>query len=194
MVVFVIFAVYLCLLIFSGLFLVASVIFIFSEFWGKQWAYTVPFVPTSSADVARAVALVPITKADVVYDIGCGDGRILFAAERAGAGTCMGFEIAPWPYVVARVRAFFTGSRVVFVRSDFFHVSFADATLIYSYLLPHVVARAQEKILRECKKGTVVVSRDYPYTQLSEVQRVVAGKHTLFVYRVQPSADSLQVM
>ena len=97
----------------------------------------VPFVVSSEPTVAAMLDLAGVRKGDVVYDLGCGDGRIVIAAALRGARG-VGIDIDPFPLEFARrnVREAGVEDRVRFVRGDFFEASLADATVVMLYLSP----------------------------------------------------------
>jgi cyclopropane fatty-acyl-phospholipid synthase-like methyltransferase len=63
------------------------------------------FIPTPEEEVNSFFDLAPVSSADVVYDLGSGDGRLLFAALEKGAGKAVGIELNPWQLAKAREKA-----------------------------------------------------------------------------------------
>ena len=121
------------------------------------------FLP-SAADVAdRMLELAGVTVDDVVYDLGCGDGRIVIrAAKRFGAqGVCVELD----PGLVARSRAAADTAgvrdRIRFVRGDLFAVPLEGGTVVTLYLSPALNARLRPKLLRELRPGARVVSHNF---------------------------------
>ena len=123
----------------------------------------VPYVPTSPEVVQAMIGLAAVKAGDVVYDLGCGDGRIVIAAVRiAGVrGVCV--DIDPERIADSRRNAAGAGveERIRFVRGDLFEVPIADATVVMMYLLPEVNLRLRPRLRTELRPGTRVVSHAF---------------------------------
>ena len=123
----------------------------------------VPYLPTPHEVVKMMLDMAEVHRGDVVYDLGCGDGRIVIAALQAGAerGVCV--DIDPVRIAEARAKAESAGltKRIRFVEGDLFQVPIADATVVTLYLLPSVNERLKPRLLTELRPGTRVVSHDF---------------------------------
>jgi ribosomal protein L11 methylase PrmA len=96
---------------------------------------------------------------DLVYDLGCGDGRIVIAAAKLGArGVCV--DIDPQRIRESRANAELArvSERIVFLNQDLFETDINDATVITLFLSPGVNLKLRPKLWRELKSGTRVVS------------------------------------
>ncbi|MBI3261483.1 class I SAM-dependent methyltransferase [Candidatus Berkelbacteria bacterium] len=131
-----------------------------------------PFVPSSSDRVSRMVALAKIQPAQLVVDLGSGDGRILIAAARSGA-RAIGIEINPTLVVLARAKAFLHGlsNQVRVVIGDFRAFNIKDADTIFCYHLPGKMAALEAKIKAEAKPGAKIVLNAFPFPKLKPVQQ-----------------------
>jgi ribosomal protein L11 methylase PrmA len=100
--------------------------------------------------------------ADVVYDLGCGDGRIVVEAARRGA-RAVGVDLDPARIREARenVRRAGVEDRVELRQGDLFDVDVSAATVVTLYLWPEVNLRLRPKLLRELRPGTRVVSHEH---------------------------------
>jgi tRNA G37 N-methylase Trm5 len=120
----------------------------------------VPYVPTPPEVVAAMVKLAGVRSGDVVYDLGCGDGRIVIAAVhvRGVRGVCV--DIDPERIHESRQNAQIAGvaDRIRFVQGDLFEVPIEGATVVMIYLLPQVNLRLKPRLLGELRPGTRVVS------------------------------------
>ncbi len=107
--------------------------------------------------------LARVTKDDVVYDLGSGDGRIVINAAKRYGARGVGIEINPDLVKEARLNAERAGvtNRVKFVEQDLFETDLKEASVVTLYLLPEVNLRLRPKLLRELKPGTRVVSHDF---------------------------------
>jgi SAM-dependent methyltransferase len=120
------------------------------------------FVPTPERVVATMLDLARVGKGDVVYDLGCGDGRIVVAAARRGARKAVGVDIDPERIAEARanVRAAGVGDRVEIREGDLFELDLSDATVVTLYLLPDLNLKLRPKLLA-LRPGTRIVSHAF---------------------------------
>lgn len=120
------------------------------------------FVPTPDAVIDEMLTTAKVTKGDLVYDLGCGDGRIVIAAVQRGARG-IGIDLDPKRIEEAEMRAAEAGvaDRVKFMEGDIFKADFKDATVIALYLLTTINEKLRPKILAETKPGTRVVSHAF---------------------------------
>jgi SAM-dependent methyltransferase len=120
----------------------------------------VPYAPSPPHVVDRMLRLGKVGPADRVYDLGCGDGRIVIAAvKQFGArGVCV--DIDPQRIREARANAKAAGveDRITFLNQDLFEADISDASVIMLFLWPEVNIRLRPKLHRDLKPGTRVVS------------------------------------
>lgn len=123
----------------------------------------VPYVPTTEAAVEAMLKLAHAGKSDVVYDLGCGDGRIVIAAALKFGARGVGIDIDPRRISEARANARKAGveDRVRFIEQDLFKADIREATVVTLFLLDHVNLRLRPKLLSELKPGTRVVSNTF---------------------------------
>jgi SAM-dependent methyltransferase len=125
----------------------------------------VMFVASDPLVIDAMIDLAKITRSDVVYDLGCGDGRILIAAARRTGARGVGIDIDPVRIAeaTAAARAAGVGDKVRFVEGDFFDPSIAigDATVVTLFLLPELNRRLRPRLLRDLRPGTRVVSNSF---------------------------------
>jgi SAM-dependent methyltransferase len=123
----------------------------------------VPFVPTPEDVVTGMLKTAGVKKDDVLYDLGCGDGRIVIAAAQKFGTRGVGIDINPVRIKEARENAEKAGvaDRVKFIEQDLFDANIADATVVTLYLLPSVNLKLRPKLLRDLKPGTRVVSHSF---------------------------------
>jgi SAM-dependent methyltransferase len=120
------------------------------------------YVPTPHRIVDKMLQVAKLKSTDVLYDLGCGDGRILIAAAKKGA-RAVGFDIDPERIAEARENVARAGveSLVTLERADVLTVDLTPATVVTMYLSPRVI----EKLVPHLEKlapGTRIVSHDYP--------------------------------
>lgn len=125
-------------------------------------ALDVPYVPTSQIVVDAMLKLANVKQGDVVYDLGCGDGRIVVTAAQKYGATGTGFDIDPVRIAEANENARKAGvtDKVKFVNANLFETDLSKATVITMYLLPTVNMKLRPKIMA-LKPGTRIVSHAF---------------------------------
>jgi ubiquinone/menaquinone biosynthesis C-methylase UbiE len=122
-----------------------------------------PFVPSMVEIAEGMLKLAKVTKDDVVYDLGCGDGRIVIMAAKKFGARGVGVDIDRERIRESNRNARKAGvaGRVRFIRQDLFETNISKATVVTLYLKPEVNLRLRPKLLRELKPGTRVVSNSF---------------------------------
>lgn len=120
----------------------------------------VPYDPTPHNVVAQMLQLGEVRSSDLVYDLGCGDGRIVIAAakDKGARGVCV--DIDPQRIREARANAAAAGvlDRIRFLEHDLFETDIGDATVVVLFLWPEVNLKLRPKLWRELRRGTRVIS------------------------------------
>ena len=143
-----------------------------------------PYVATPNQTVRRMLELAEVSSQDVVYDLGSGDGRVLWlAAQEFGART-VGVEIDPFRYAWTKLLIRFKRlqAQVTVIRADFFNVDLSSATVVTAYLLRDTNRKLMEKLVHELPPGARVVSRKYIFPNWDLVQEDPIEE--LYVYRM----------
>ncbi|HXH84331.1 MAG TPA: class I SAM-dependent methyltransferase [Candidatus Tectomicrobia bacterium] len=153
----------------------------------------VPWVVSPPQVIAAMLDAAEVTSADVVYDLGCGDGAVVVtAARRHGArGVCV--ELDPLRLREARENAARAGvsDRITFVEQDLFQADIRPATVVTLYLLPEVNVRLRPKLLRELRPGTRVVSHDFDMEDWVPERTILVPldrMHRVFLWRIPDGA------
>jgi SAM-dependent methyltransferase len=120
----------------------------------------VQYDPSPREVVSAMLELAAVRKGDVVYDLGCGDGRIVIEAVRRHGATGVCVDIDPVRIREARANAERAGvaGSIRFETKDLFEVEIGDATVVALFLWPSVNQRLRPKLERELRPGTRVVS------------------------------------
>lgn len=121
------------------------------------------FVPTPQEVVDAMLKLAKVTKNDVIYDLGSGDGRIPITAAKTYGARGVGIDIDPQRFKEAteNLKAAGVGDRVRFLNQDLFTTDIGEATVVTLYLLPSLNERLMPKLKKELKPGTRVVSHAF---------------------------------
>ncbi len=166
--------------------LVSSLFFILSSTAGQQQKKPeVPYVPTPDKVVVEMLKIAEVGKDDVLYDLGCGDGRIVIMAAKERGCRGVGIDIDPLRIEESRENAINAGvtDRVEFLLMDLFEADISQATVVTLYLLSKVNLRLRPKLLRELKPGTRVVSHQFGMdTWESDKSTVIDGDHYDYPY------------
>jgi SAM-dependent methyltransferase len=123
----------------------------------------VPYVPTTEPAVREMLKLAKVTKNDVLYDLGCGDGRIVITAAKEYGTRGVGIDIDPKRVAEARENAKAAGVEhlVRFEEKDLFVADFREATVVTLFLLPRINLQLRPKLMKDLKPGTRVVSNTF---------------------------------
>jgi cyclopropane fatty-acyl-phospholipid synthase-like methyltransferase len=121
------------------------------------------YVPTSSGVAEAMLKLANTTAADVVYDLGSGDGRIVIAAAKKYGARGVGIEIDPELIKQANKNAAKAGvaDKVTFRQEDLFKTDLSDATVVTLYLSNSINMRLQSILQRQLKSGARIVSHRF---------------------------------
>jgi predicted RNA methylase len=145
------------------------------------------FEATSYDDVEAMLKLARVNAADVVFDLGSGDGRIVnMAATRYGARG-VGIELQPNLVAQSRLAAEDSGvsHRVTFVTGDLFKADISSATVVMLYLWPSVNKALETKLKKELRPGTRIVSHSFDFGDWVPDETVRAADGTnLFLWTV----------
>jgi SAM-dependent methyltransferase len=147
----------------------------------------VPYVPTPDAVVEKMLEMAAVTSKDVVYDLGCGDGRIVITAAKKYGARGVGIDINPVRIAEANenLKKEKVGDKVKFVQGDIFNINFSEATVVTLYLLPDINLELRPHLWRQLPVGARVVSHDYamgddwPPEQVEQPAHKVVYKWTI---------------
>lgn len=121
------------------------------------------FVPTPEDVVDAMLKVAKVTAADVIYDLGSGDGRIPIAAAKQYGARGVGIDIDPdrVAEATAAARAAGVSDKVRFLRQDLFTTDISQATVVTLYLLQSLNQKLIPKFMKELKPGTRIVSHAF---------------------------------
>jgi SAM-dependent methyltransferase len=144
------------------------------------------FVPTPQEVVDGMLKLARVTKNDVVYDLGSGDGRIVITAALNHGARGVGIDLDPKLIAEARENARKAGvsDRVTFIEGDIFEADISDATVVTLYLLSSINERLRPKLTSELRPGTRIVSHAFRMGDWQPDEEVVIAGRSVFLWRV----------
>lgn len=150
--------------------------------------FLVPYVPSRKRVIAKMIEMARLKPHETVYDLGCGDGRLLIAAEKKARVKTVGFEIAPLILLLAWIRKMLFRSTMKIHFKSLFSANLRRANVIFCYLIPNVMPKLSKKIKHECRKGTRIISNTFHIPGLKATKIFTRdpekGLPTIYVYRV----------
>ena len=132
-----------------------------------------PWVPTSMKMVHKMLKMAEVGPDDLVYDLGCGDGRTIVTAARKYGARAVGIEIDPLRYIWCQVLITVLGlrNRVQIIFGDFFKQDLTRADVVTCYLLQSTNNKLEEKLKNELRPGARVVSNTFTFSGMSRVRQ-----------------------
>ena len=159
-------------LFFLFLIMLATIIYEFSLVWGIFTARA-PFVPIPKEVLPEIVRALKIKAGDVIYDLGCGDGRVLAACYQSEPrANYTGIEKNFLAWTLAKKRFWFLGNppNIKIFRKNFFQADLSAATRVFTYLFPKPMNELLPKFQKELRPGTRVVSCDFIFKEKESVE------------------------
>jgi SAM-dependent methyltransferase len=143
----------------------------------------VPWARISQKNIEAIFKEVELPKNFLIYDLGCGDGRVLFAAEKLGY-RAIGYELSLYPYLKARFKKFIHRSAVALKRQDFFKQDLSQAEAVFIFLVGKVMDRLGRKLEKELKRGAVVISYGFTIPGWQAKKTIATQPSLAYVYKV----------
>lgn len=143
------------------------------------------YVPTPQEVVDGMLKLARVGRNDVVYDLGCGDGRIVVTAARMGA-RAVGIDIDPIRIREAteNIRVAGVGDRAKLIEGDLFATDISEATVVTLYLLSRLNLKLRPKLLKELRPGTRIVSHAFDMEDWKPVRTETIGSSNIHLWTV----------
>ncbi|PIS04998.1 MAG: hypothetical protein COT81_03480 [Candidatus Buchananbacteria bacterium CG10_big_fil_rev_8_21_14_0_10_42_9] len=142
-----------------------------------------PWVPTRRTDIKRAIKLTQIKPGQLVYELGCGDGRVCIEFAKTGARV-VGFENSIIPYIAAQIRVARSGlgKHITIKYKNFFKIDYSKPDVIYNYLSHSAMKKLEPKFQNEMKPGSKMVSYVFPFPNVKPTVRDKPDENTLSIY------------
>jgi len=157
-----------------------------------EYGGDVPYVPTPHEVVEEMLKLAGVKPGDVVYDLGCGDGRIVVMAAQKFGARGVGIDINPESIQEANENAAKAGvtDRVKFIQQNLFDADIREATVVTLYLLPSVNLKLRPKLLEQLKPGARVVSHSFDMGDWKPDKEVDFNGRRLYLWIIKPQAGN----
>jgi predicted RNA methylase len=144
------------------------------------------FVPTPQDVVDAMLKVAKVTKNDVIYDLGSGDGRIPITAAKTYGARGVGIDIDPQRIREAteNLRTAGVGDRVRFLNQDLFTTDISEATVVTLYLLPSLNLKLIPKLNKELKPGTRIVSHSFDMGAAKPLETLNVNGRTVYYWTI----------
>lgn len=155
----------------------------------------VPYVPTSKGTIKRMLEIADVGPKDVVYDLGCGDGRILImAAELFNARKAVGYEIRKDLYkdALQEIESQNLRKKITVINEDLFDADLSEATVITLYLTYGANKKLRPKLEREARPGTKIVSHNFEIPGWQPTRKESHQGDTIYLYIIPDSSQALK--
>lgn len=144
------------------------------------------FATTHGSKIRSILETVTMNPGQIVYDLGCGDGRFLIAAVRKYRVRAIGYEINPWAYFISRLRVWLSRTNVSVHFKDFWRTDLSNADIVFCYLFPDVMEILKEKLSRELKNGAKIISCNFEIPGWKP-EKIIAAQYSahndpIFIY------------
>lgn len=166
----------------------------YSDIDAPDLVLDVPYVPTDERVVRMMLDFANVSAKDTLYDLGCGDGRIVVAAAIERNARAIGIDMDPMRIAEAMEYAGNVGveHQVDFIEGDLLEVDFSEASVVTLYLLDHVNVLLRPRLLNELRPGTRIVSHAFDMGDWKPDKRMNYGGANLFKWIVPAKVDKLQ--
>lgn len=134
-----------------------------------------PFVPSNKRTYQKMIQAAGIKKGNIVYDLGCGDGRLVFAAADKGAHA-IGIEINLFIYYFTCVKQFLFRKKGCIKLGNIHTYNLKNADIVFCYLLPTVMKQLDKKFRKELKKECKVISHAFPIPGWNVIKKIPINK------------------
>lgn len=153
-----------------GFLLISVTVLLISILWTRSRG--APWAPTPMSLVHKMLTIADVGPGDTVYDLGCGDGRVIITAARRYGAKAVGIEIDPLRYMWCQILITILGlrDRVQIVYGDFFSQDLSAADVVTCYLLQGTNNNLEKKFKKELQPGTRVVSHYFIFPGLRKVR------------------------
>lgn len=168
------------------LFLILGVLLILISTLITFFITKVPFVISSKRVKNEILKVADIKENDVFYDLGCGIADLLILADKKYKAKTFGYEISPIPYIIAKLNICINKSKAKVFCSNFFSADLSNADIIFCYLIPSINIRLKNKLEKELKKGTKIISYAFSFPGWKISRKIILKNRNnntpIFVY------------
>ena len=145
------------------------------------------YVPTRQTVVDAMLKVANVKAGDVLYDLGCGDGRIPVSAAKLGArAVCVDIDPKRTAEANENVKKNGVGDRVTVLNQDLYATDLSQASVVTLYLLPNLNLKLRPTLWRTLKPGTRIVSHDFDMGDWKPEQTLNVDGATIYYWTITP--------
>ena len=163
---------------------IGTIVIILAFFFIWPMIKGAPWFPTGKRKVRKMLSLANIQPDEVLYDLGCGDGRVIRTAARKFKAKAVGIEINPFLYLWCQFIITILGlrKRVKIKYGDFFKRDLSNADVVVCYLLQETNDKLEEKLINELKPTARIISSVFLFNNLALIREDI--ENGIYVYSV----------
>jgi len=154
--------------------------------WFKLVVAEAIFIPLPMSTVRKMLRLARIRRTDILYDLGAGDGRVIISAAKDYGCEVVGIERSKLIAALCRwnIKRSGLGGRIELLEKNYFDVNLSRASVITAYLSQKQNNLLAQKLKKELKKGTRIISASHTFPGLREVKKIRTGHFYTRLYKV----------
>jgi len=144
------------------------------------------FIPLPKSTVMKMLKLAKVKRGDILYDLGCGDGRVLILAAKEFGCRAIGIDRDKLIASLCKfnIKRLGLQSRIKLVEDDYFNVNLNNATVVTAYLSQKQNDLLLPKLKKELRKNTRIVSAAHVFKGLKEIKRIRTGHFYTYLYKI----------
>lgn len=145
------------------------------------------FIPLPMETVRKILKFANIRKNDILYDLGCGDGRIIITAAKEYGIKTVGIEKNIFLAWICRRKIIKNNlqHKVKIIHDDIFNQNLSKATIVVMYLTQKLNDKLKPKLEKELKKGTKVISASHIFKGWKEYKKIKTGHFYTYFYKIK---------
>ncbi len=169
-----------------GLMFVFLFVWFTVQFYNMVFRGYAPFISTRKEVIDRIISELDLREDAIVKELGCGKAGFLRALRKKyPKAHLLGYEYSLFPYLAGQIQNSFAKSHLHLFRENIFKTNICDADLVYCYLNIKTMKDLRQKFKQQCKKGTIIVSYQFPLPDMKpeKVVEVDGRKDKVYFYR-----------
>lgn len=143
----------------------------------------VPWAKTPQENLSKIFSEINLPKNSLIYDLGCGDGRTLFLAEKMGY-RAVGYELSLYPFLKGLIKKIIVKSKIKIRRKDFFKDNLEKANIVFVFLVSDVMEKLGRKLKKELRPGTIIISYGFTIPNWSAQKILDTKPSKTYFYKV----------
>ncbi len=145
------------------------------------------YVPTEQKEIEEILEKLNLKPGAIFYDLGSGDGRVVFTAAEKYKVKGTGIEINPWLILWSRLTAARKNLKEIkFLRKNFWQMNLAHADCVYFYQSPKAAERLGEKMQKQGKPGAIIVSKAFEIKKMKnkQIREQIINERKYYIYKI----------